>query len=106
MNLKPMQLTTKVWSKIWNKTGFKCPNCQTGDVVEKKTRGRGHKVFYACNRFPDCTFIMNKKPESQADIDAAFEYWKANPPEQKAKKGKAHHARKKKVQADPVAQTA
>src|SRR5581483_6017857 len=35
-------------SKIWNKTGFKCPNCladdnrkdKPGDIVEKKSRGR------------------------------------------------------------------
>jgi DNA topoisomerase I len=77
-------------SKIWNKTGFKCPNClatearknNPGDVVERKSRGRG-KTFYGCNRFPDCTFVMNAKPLTQSDIDAAYEYWKANPPKPK-----------------------
>lgn len=69
-------------AKIWNKTGFKCPNCHTGDVVERKSRGRG-KTFYACNRFPDCTFIMNKKPESQTDLDEALKAWKENPPKLK-----------------------
>ena len=39
-------------SKIWNKTGFKCPNCGKGDIVEKKSRGRG-KIFYACTNYPD-----------------------------------------------------
>jgi DNA topoisomerase I len=88
-------------SKIWNKTGFKCPNCLTapegsplaekvkaggpGDVVEKKSRGRG-KPFYACTRFPDCTFVMNKKPESQEELDAAYKHWKENPPKPKVKK--------------------
>jgi DNA topoisomerase I len=54
-------------SKIWNKTGFKCPKCKTGDVVEKKGRGRS-KPFWGCNRYPDCEFLMNKKPESEADL--------------------------------------
>lgn len=79
--------------KIWNKTGFKCPNClatseraeRPGDVVEKRGRGRG-KPFYACTRYPDCTFVMNKKPESQADIDEGYKYWKANPPKPKTSK--------------------
>ncbi len=69
-------------SKIWNKTGFKCPNCRIGDVVERKSRGRG-KTFYACNRFPDCNFIMNKKPESEAELQEALKYWKENPPKPK-----------------------
>ncbi len=82
-------------SKIWNKTGFKCPNClespdrqmKPGDVVEKKSRGRG-KPFYACTRFPDCTFVMNKRPETQEELDAAFKNWKENPPKPKIKKQK------------------
>jgi len=69
-------------SKIWNKTGFKCPNCKIGDVVERKSRGRG-KTFYACNRFPDCNFIMNAKPENQQQLDDALQYWKDNPPKPK-----------------------
>jgi len=82
-------------SKIWNKTGFKCPNCLTtperaersGDVVEKRGRGRG-KPFYACTRFPDCTFVMNKKPESQTDIDEGYKRWKENPPKPREKYAK------------------
>ena len=69
-------------SKIWNKTGFKCPNCKIGDVVERKSRGRG-KTFYACNRFPDCNFIMNAKPETQTQLDEALQHWKDNPPKPK-----------------------
>lgn len=82
-------------SKIWNKTGFKCPNClespdrrdKPGDVVEKKSRGRG-KPFYACTRFPDCTFVTNKKPESEAELQEAFKRWKENPPKPKKTKKK------------------
>ncbi|OGN11907.1 MAG: hypothetical protein A3C71_00200 [Candidatus Yanofskybacteria bacterium RIFCSPHIGHO2_02_FULL_43_15c] len=95
-------------SKIWNKTGFKCPNCRAkaterdgeqsrttkealrqgsgrsdkkliGEIVEKKSRGRG-KVFYACTNYPDCNFLMNKKPESEEELQRVWQDWKANPP--------------------------
>ena len=77
-------------SKIWNKTGYKCPNCiasddrkdKPGDIVEKKSRGRG-KPFFACTRFPDCTFVMNAKPESQEQLEEAYKNWLANPPKPK-----------------------
>ncbi len=80
-------------SKIWNKTGFKCPNClaseerkdKPGDVVEKKSRGRG-KPFWACTRFPDCTFVINKKPDSQEELMALYQNWKDNPPKPKKPK--------------------
>jgi DNA topoisomerase-1 len=84
-------------SKIWNKTGYKCPNClladdrkdKPGDIVEKKSRGRG-KPFFACTRFPDCTFVMNLKPESQQQLEEAYKNWKENPP-----KPKKSYAKKK-----------
>lgn len=77
-------------SKIWNKLGYKCPSClesadrkdNPGDVVEKKSRGRG-KPFFACTRFPDCTLVMNKKPESQEELMELFQNWKDNPPKPK-----------------------
>jgi DNA topoisomerase-1 len=96
-------------SKIYNKTGFKCPNCEArrpvlrsfgeggslgedgliGDIVERKSRGRG-KIFYGCSRFPDCTFVMNIKPENQEQLDKAFQDWKDNPPKPK----KSYHKKK------------
>ncbi|HZZ99609.1 MAG TPA: type I DNA topoisomerase [Candidatus Paceibacterota bacterium] len=66
-------------AKILNKTGFKCPNCLVGEIVEKKSRGRG-KVFYACSRWPDCNFLMSKKPESEAELQEALKTWKEKPP--------------------------
>jgi DNA topoisomerase-1 len=77
-------------AKIWDKTGFKCPNClasvdrhdKPGDIVLKKSRGRG-KPFYACTRYPDCTFVTNKKPESEEELQAAYKYWIENPPKEK-----------------------
>jgi DNA topoisomerase-1 len=87
-------------AKIWNKTGFKCPNCQAlhptpytlttnliGDLVEKKSRGRG-KPFYACTRYPDCTLALNKKPENEAELQELYEKWKANPPKPRKVYGK------------------
>lgn len=104
--------------KIWNKTGFKCPNCREklttndqrqmtgdeatdnaghkssvvshksnliGDIVEKKSRGRG-KPFYACTRYPECAFVMNKKPESEEELLAALKNWKENPPKGRTRK--------------------
>ncbi len=71
-------------AKILNKTGFKCPNCLTGDIVEKKSRGRG-KIFYACSRYPDCTFLMNKKPESETELQEALKHWQENPPKIKTR---------------------
>ena len=80
----------KGMSKIYNKTGFKCPNClhtedrtdKPGDVVERKSRGRG-KPFFGCTRFPDCTFVMNAKPENHEQLEKAYTDWKANPPKPK-----------------------
>jgi DNA topoisomerase-1 len=72
-------------SKIWNKIGFKCPNCKTGDVVERKGRGRA-KPFWGCNRFPDCTFIANVKPETEAQLQELLKVWQekeANAPKDK-----------------------
>ena len=41
----------------------KCPKCG-GDVVARKTRGRG-KEFYGCANYPDCDFVTNFKPVNQ-----------------------------------------
>jgi len=41
----------------------KCPKCG-GDVVARKTKGRG-KEFYGCTNYPDCDFISHFKPLKQ-----------------------------------------
>ncbi|MCL2805360.1 MAG: type I DNA topoisomerase [Treponema sp.] len=41
----------------------KCPKCQ-GDVVARKTKGRG-KEFYGCTNYPECDFISHFKPTNQ-----------------------------------------
>ena len=42
----------------------KCPVCGTGEIVERKTKGRG-KAFYGCTNYPTCTFISHFKPIDQ-----------------------------------------
>jgi DNA topoisomerase-1 len=41
----------------------KCPKC-SGDVVARKTKGRG-KEFYGCTNYPECDFISHFKPVKQ-----------------------------------------
>ncbi|MCB9481501.1 MAG: type I DNA topoisomerase [Desulfobacteraceae bacterium] len=44
-----------------NKTGVKCPEAGcNGELVEKRSR-RG-KIFYGCNKFPECSFALWDKP--------------------------------------------
>jgi DNA topoisomerase-1 len=40
-----------------------CPKCG-GDIVARKTKGRG-KEFYGCANYPDCDFISHYKPLNQ-----------------------------------------
>jgi len=37
-------------------TGVACPNADGGQIVERKSR-RG-KVFYGCDKYPDCDFVL------------------------------------------------
>jgi DNA topoisomerase-1 len=39
----------------------KCPKCG-GDIVSRKTKGRGGKEFYGCTKYPDCDFLSHFKP--------------------------------------------
>ncbi len=40
--------------------GVKCPNCNEGEVVERRSK-RG-KTFFGCSRYPDCDFVAWGKP--------------------------------------------
>jgi DNA topoisomerase-1 len=46
---------------IENKIGVKCPKCHEGDVVEKRGAKRG-RLFFGCNRYPECDFVSWDKP--------------------------------------------
>jgi DNA topoisomerase-1 len=64
-------------AKILDKTGFKCPECKIGELVQKKGRGR---VFFSCSRYPACTFITNTKPTSETELEELHKKWRENPP--------------------------
>ena len=49
---------------IEKKTGVKCPKCEKGDVIERKSK-KG-KMFYGCNKYPECDFVMWNKPTGEA----------------------------------------
>ncbi len=40
--------------------GVKCPKCKEGNIIERKSKKR--RIFYGCDRFPDCDFISWDKP--------------------------------------------
>jgi len=43
-----------------NKLNIKCPKCGKGKVTEKRTKKR--KIFYGCDRYPECDFALWDKP--------------------------------------------
>jgi DNA topoisomerase-1 len=45
-------------------TGVPCPECGEGEIEEKKSR-RG-KVFFSCNRYPQCKFALWDRPIAKA----------------------------------------
>lgn len=53
----------KTVKPIQKKTGVKCPSCNQGDIIEKKTR-KG-KMFFACSRYPECSFALWSKPTGE-----------------------------------------
>ena len=44
--------------------GVACPTCKVGYLTERRTR-RG-KIFFGCNRYPDCTFAAWDRPLAEA----------------------------------------
>ena len=53
-------------------TGVPCPECGKGQIVERKSK-RG-KVFYGCDRYPDCGFVLWNKPIAKACPDCKTPY--------------------------------
>jgi DNA topoisomerase-1 len=41
-------------------TGITCPDCRQGTITEK--RSKKGRIFYSCNRYPDCKFALWDKP--------------------------------------------
>ncbi len=57
--------TCKTSKKIEVTTGVQCPSCATGELVQRKTR-KGNRVFWGCNRYPDCDYTTNTDPRKVA----------------------------------------
>lgn len=43
------------------KIDVKCPKCEIGDIVMKRTKSK--KSFYGCSRYPDCDYASWTKPK-------------------------------------------
>lgn len=46
-----------------NKVGVKCPKCEEGDIILRKSK-KG-KAFYGCSNYPECDFISWYKPTGE-----------------------------------------
>ena len=44
-------------------TGVKCPKCGEGEIIEKKSKSG--KIFYGCNKYPDCDFALWDEPTGE-----------------------------------------
>ncbi len=53
----------KYTETIIKSTGIKCPKCNKGEIVERKTK-KG-KTFYSCSRYPKCDFALWDKPTGE-----------------------------------------
>lgn len=47
---------------ILEKIGVHCPDCETGEIVLRRTR-KG-RIFYGCSNYPECQFTSWKRPVS------------------------------------------
>jgi DNA topoisomerase-1 len=52
--------------------GVACPTCKVGYLTERRSR-RG-KIFFGCNRYPDCTFAAWDRPLPEACPKCASPY--------------------------------
>ena len=45
---------------IVKEIGVKCPKCNEGNLIERKSKKR--RIFYGCDRYPECDFLSWDKP--------------------------------------------
>jgi DNA topoisomerase I len=45
---------------IVKEIGVTCPKCKEGNIIERKSKKK--RLFYGCDRFPECDFISWDKP--------------------------------------------
>ncbi len=46
--------------KYVRSTGVQCPKCGEGTIIEKKSKYG--KIFFGCNRYPDCSYALWDEP--------------------------------------------
>ena len=56
-----------------NFIGMKCPECKTGELVEKRARKRG-TTFFGCANYPKCKFTSAHRPVPEKCPDCGHEY--------------------------------
>ena len=44
-------------------TGVKCPKCGEGEIGQRKSKYG--KIFYGCNKYPDCDFVLWNEPTGE-----------------------------------------
>ena len=49
---------------LLSRVGVECPECGN-DIVERRRKGKGGKVFYGCSGYPACNFATSQKPLPQ-----------------------------------------
>jgi DNA topoisomerase I len=49
---------------IVKEIGVKCPKCDNGNIIERKSKKR--RIFYGCDQFPGCDFLSWDKPIARA----------------------------------------
>ncbi len=47
---------------LLKKTGVACPECNGGELVERRGKGR---AFYGCATYPECKFTVSRRPLSE-----------------------------------------
>ena len=53
----------KTRKSIHKSTGVKCPKCESGEIVARKSK-KG-KLFYGCNNYPKCDFVLWYEPVNE-----------------------------------------
>ncbi len=53
----------KARKRFIRSTGVKCPKCNEGEIVEKKSKSG--KIFFGCNKYPDCDFALWDEPTGE-----------------------------------------
>lgn len=44
-------------------TGIKCPKCGDGEIIQRKSKYG--KIFYGCNKYPECDFVSWNEPVNE-----------------------------------------